>query len=105
MLSSRLRRARIRWAARSVIGAGVPGALMGAVTSSRAAAFLALIAHEDFVLQVIPDLAVDLAELRLHPNLGHVAWPSQGHRVVGLLRVWHGADSVGAYVTILDLPS
>src|SRR5437588_424115 len=96
MLSCRRRRARMRSADRSVIGAGFPGALLGAVTSSRAAKFLTLIAHENFVPQVVPDLTVDLAELRLHANLGHVARSRQRHRVVGLHRARPGADDKNA---------
>src|SRR4030081_3263263 len=70
------RRARMRLAERSDVGARACGApVSGVTTSSRAAALLPLIAHQDLILQVVPDLAIDLAELRLHANLRHIARP------------------------------
>src|ERR1700687_5859710 len=89
----------MRCADMSVMGAGAGtwGAPVSGVTSSsRAAALLPLIAHQDLILQVVPDLAVDLAELRLHANLGHVARPRQRHRIVRLHGPWSGADDEDA---------
>src|SRR3982074_1069595 len=92
----------MRRAERAVIGAAACGALAsdapasGVTTSSRAAALLPLIAHEDLILQVIPDLAIDLAELRLHANLGHVARSRQRHWIVRLHGPWSCADDEDA---------
>src|ERR1700716_3279754 len=83
----------MRLAERSLIGAADCAAPVSGVTaSSRAAALLPLIAHQDLIFQVVPDLLVDLAELRLHPDLGHVARPRQRHGIVGLDRPWSRAD-------------
>src|SRR5260370_4063418 len=83
---------RRRPAARSASGrsAGSVSAFMR--TLSRAAALLTFIAHKDFVLEVLPDLFVDLGEMWLESNFGDVAGPRKIDFVVALDRPGSGCD-------------
>src|SRR5438874_455074 len=56
------------------------------------AALLTLIAHQHLILEVFPDLFVDLDETRLETDLGHVAWSRQVDLVVALHRPRSGRD-------------
>src|SRR5712664_2191865 len=67
----RLARARARARAASLLAWAVRA------PSLRDAALRALIAHEDLVPQVVPDLLVDPRELRLEADLGDIARPRQ----------------------------
>src|SRR5207302_748524 len=82
----RRRASRARFAARSVTGltAGPVVAAMAAL--GRAAALLTLIAHQDLVAEVVPDLFVDLGKARLEADLGDVARPGQVDLVAALAR-------------------
>src|SRR5256885_16190239 len=66
-LTSSLRFVRARARARSVLVGSGP------TTALRDAALRALIAHEDLVSEVVPDLLIDPRELRLEADLGDVA--------------------------------
>src|SRR5450756_2922460 len=83
---------RFRLAARS--GSGRSACSAGAFmrTLSRAAALLTFIAHQDLVLEVLPDLFVDFGETWLKANLGDVARPRKVHLVGGLDRAGSGGD-------------
>src|SRR5690348_6160274 len=83
--TSRRRRATMSTAGRVACSAGA-----AAVTLSRAA-LLTLIAHQDLVAQVAPDLFVDARELGLEADLGHVARPRQ----LDLVAALHGARTRG----------
>jgi hypothetical protein len=56
------------------------------------AALLTLIAHQDLVAKVLPDLLVNLDEARLKTNLGHVAWSWKVDRIVALDCAGAGGD-------------
>src|SRR5438105_7787292 len=72
----RRRASRARLAARSVTG--LTGPVVAAMAAlGRAAALLTLIAHQDLVAEVVPDLFVDLGKARLEADLGAVARPGQ----------------------------
>src|SRR5438270_4864876 len=92
----RRRASRARFAARSVTGltAGPVVAAMAAL--GRAAALLTLIAHQDLVAEVVPDLFVDLGKARLEADLGDVARPGQVDLVAALDRSRPGGDHVDA---------
>src|SRR3979490_2094607 len=83
---------RRRLAARSTNGraAGSVVALMPALSS--AAALLTLIAHQDLIPEVVPDLLLDLSEARLKTDLGDVAWTRKVDFVVALDRARSGGD-------------
>src|SRR3989442_1756895 len=81
----RFRRARARGAS--------PVASSGRTAALREAALRALIAQQDFVSKVVPDLLVDARELGLEPDLRDVARPRKAHRVDAL----HGARPGGEH--------
>src|SRR5438552_3938571 len=64
---------------------------LGALTGSSRAALLTLIAHQDLIAEVLPDLFVNLDEARLEANLRDVARP----REVDLLGALPGAGARG----------
>src|SRR6266576_690154 len=64
---------------------------VGALTRSSRAALLTLIAHEDLIAEVLPDLFVDSDEARLEANLRDVAGSGQ----VDLVRALDGAGPGG----------
>src|SRR2546423_12473187 len=68
-LTSTRRFVRARARARSVLVGSGP------TTALREAALRALIAHEDLVSEVVPDLLIDARELRLEADLGDVPRP------------------------------
>src|SRR2546423_1414601 len=84
-LTSSRRFARSRARARSVLVGSGP------TTALRDAALRALIAHEDLVSEVVPDLLIDPRELGLEADLGDVAGPRQVDAVDAL----HGSRSRG----------
>src|ERR1700674_179363 len=83
---------RFRLAARSDSGRSACSAGAFMRTLSRAAALLTFIAHQDLVLEVLPDFFVDLGEMWLEANLGDVARPRQVHLVGALDRAGSGGD-------------
>src|SRR5256714_5106580 len=85
-LTSSRRFARSRARARSVlVGSGPTRAL-------RDAALRALIAHEDLVSEVVPDLLIDPRELRLEADLGYVARPREIDAIDTLHGPWPRGD-------------
>src|SRR5437762_5734697 len=79
-LTSSRRFARSRARARSVLVGSGP------TTALRDAALRALIAHEDLVSEVVPDLLIDPREFRLEAYLGNVARPREIDAVDALHR-------------------
>src|ERR1700682_4477328 len=89
----------LRIAARSDRGRSACSACSaGALTPwlSRAAALLTFIAHQYLVLEVFPDLFVDLGETGLESNFCDIARPRQVNFVVALDRAWPGSDHEAA---------
>src|SRR5437870_11601775 len=82
----RLARARARARAASLLASSARAG------SLRDAALRALIAHEDLVSEVVPDLLIDPRELGLEADLGDVAGPRQVDAVDAL----HGSRPRGA---------
>src|SRR5947209_1210425 len=97
LTASRLRRAsRARFAASSETGfraASTDSAIAGL---GRAAALLTLIADQDLVAEVVPDLLVDLGKAGLETNLGDVARPRQVDLVAALDRPRTRRDDIDA---------
>src|SRR6267378_470416 len=83
---------RRRLAARSTNGRAACSVVALMPALSRAGALLTLIAHQDLIPEVIPDLLIDLTEPRLKSNLSDVARPRKVDLVVALDRARSGGD-------------
>src|SRR5438876_2643420 len=105
--STRRVRTSARWRRAFALAAATPSSRAACTSTSDIRGSLrALVADEDLVAQVLPDVAVELDEPGLEPDLGHVTGTRQVDRVDPLDRAGtrrHHADAVGQRDRLLEI--